>query len=321
MSRILVIEDSEGQRAEVRAALEGSGLFEEVLEADDGFQGLRLLVSEAPDMVLCDLEMPGLDGEKLLRMNRARDESVPVPFLVLTAVQDPERRARLLEQGASDAITKPFHTADLVARIGLHLKLVAARRELVEKNEALARLSRTDALTDLANRRAIEEVLHAEFLRSSRYGVPFAVVLADVDRFKGVNDEHGHPVGDQVLVEIARTMSEIIRETDCAGRYGGEEFLAVLGNNDCQGARVFAERWRRTVEAISVELPNGETLSPTISLGVAEWRPGVADVQSIVERADQALYRAKQTGRNRTVVDPEAEGGEGAGAEGESTPD
>ncbi len=306
MTRILVIEDSEGQRAEVRAALESADLVDEVLEAHDGLQGLRLLVSEAPDMVLCDLEMPGLDGEKLLRMNRARDEDVPVPFLVLTAVQDPERRARLLEQGASDAITKPFHTADLIARIGLHLKLVAAQRELVEKNEALDRLSRTDALTGLANRRAIDEGLEAEFRRSVRYGTPFAVVLADVDRFKAVNDEYGHPVGDRVLEEIARTMRDIIRETDCAGRYGGEEFLAILGNNDVRGAGVFADRWRRAVEATGVELPGGEKLGTTISLGIAEWRPGVADVQSIVDQADQALYRAKEAGRNRICVEPAA---------------
>lgn len=305
MTRILVIEDSDGQRAEVRAALDGSGLFDQVLEATDGLQGLRLLVSESPDMVLCDLEMPGLDGEKLLRMNRAGEEHVPVPFLVLTAVQDPERRARLLEQGASDAITKPFHTADLIARIGLHLELVAAQRELIEKNAALAELSRTDALTELANRRALEEVLEAEFRRSERYGVPFAVVLADVDRFKRVNDEHGHVTGDRVLVEIARTLRAIIRETDCAGRYGGEEFMAVLGNNDVTGAAVFAERWRSAVEALAIEGTAGDALDITFSAGIAAWRPGVADARAIVERADAALYAAKDAGRNRVCVEPE----------------
>ena len=148
MSTILIIEDSEGQRAEVRAALEASGLFDRVLKANDGIQGLKLLFSASPDLVLFDLEMPGLDGEKLLRMSQscATGEGGP-PFLVLTAVTDPERRARLLPQGASDAITKPFHTADLIARIGLHLKLVSAQRELVSKNEELRRLSLTDPLT------------------------------------------------------------------------------------------------------------------------------------------------------------------------------
>jgi len=303
LSTILVIEDSEGQRAEVRAALESSGLFERVLEADDGIQGLKLLLSATPDLVLCDLEMPGLDGEKLLRMSQSGPggEGGP-PFLVLTAVTDPERRARLLEQGASDAITKPFHTADLIARIGLHLKLVRAQRELMEKNEALRRLSRTDALTGLPNRRALDEVLGAEFKRSERYQVPFAVAIADIDRFKSVNDEHGHPIGDRVLAEVGRTMKEIVRETDCGGRFGGEEFLAILGNNDVEGAKVFAERLRGAVEGIKVELPSGETLMTTISIGVADWHPGTAGMDTIVERADEALYRAKETGRNRVCV-------------------
>ena len=300
MSTILVIEDSEGQRAEVRAALEASGLFERVLEANDGIQGLKLLLSASPDLVLCDLEMPGLDGEKLLRMSQSGSrEEVGAPFLVLTAVTDPERRARLLEQGASDAITKPFHTADLIARIGLHLKLVSAQRELLSKNEELRQLSRTDPLTGLPNRRALDEVLDAELRRSERYQVPFAVAIADIDRFKSVNDEHGHPVGDRVLVEVSRTLKGIVRETDCGGRFGGEEFLAILGNNDAAGAKVFAERLRVAVESIKVPLDSGETLTTSISIGVADWQPGAPGMLEIVERADEALYRAKESGRNR----------------------
>ncbi len=238
MSTILVIEDSDGQRAEVRAALEESGLFENVIEANDGIEGLKLLLSASPNMVLCDLEMPGLDGDKLLRMRRGAAEGEnAVPFLVLTAVTDPARRARLLEQGASDTITKPYHTADLIARVGLHLKLVQTQKELIEKNLELQRLSRTDPLTELSNRRPLDEMLKAEFQRSRRYKIPFAVAIADIDFFKSVNDEHGHLVGDAVLVRVAATMREIVRETDCGGRFGGEEFIAILGNNDTVGAR------------------------------------------------------------------------------------
>ena len=309
MSTILVIEDSDGQRAEVRAALEASGLFDRVLEANDGIQGLKLLLSGEPDLVLCDLEMPGLDGEKLLRMaGAAGGEGRSVPFLVLTAVTDPERRARLLERGASDAITKPYHTADLIARVSLHLKLVRAQQELVEKNAELSRMSRTDALTGLANRRELDEVLEREFRRSIRYKVPFAVVLGDVDRFKSVNDEHGHPIGDAVLVEVAKTMDTVVRETDCGGRFGGEEFLAVLGNNDVEGAAVFAERWRAAVESIKVALPSGETLGTTISLGIAAWTPKRGSAAEMLERADAALYVAKESGRNRVCVEADDRG-------------
>ncbi len=304
MSTILVIEDSDGQRAEVRSALEACGLFDRVLEADDGIQGLKLLLSGEPDLVLCDVEMPGLDGEKLLRMaGSAGGVGRGVPFLVLTAITDPVRRARLLERGASDAITKPFHTADLVARVSLHLKLVQAQRELVEKNEALARLSRTDALTGLPNRRELDEVLEREFRRSLRYEVPFAVAIADIDRFKSVNDEHGHPVGDSLLVEIARATRTVVRETDCGGRFGGEEFLAILGNNDVQGACVFADRWREVVASAKVALPSGRSLGATISIGVAAWTPDRCSAAEILERADAALYLAKETGRNRVCLE------------------
>jgi len=304
VSTILVIEDSDGQRAEVRAALESCGLFDRVLEANDGIQGLKLLLSEEPDLVLCDLEMPRLDGDKLLRMACGSGSDSPMmPFLVLTAVTDPERRARLLECGASDVITKPFHTADLIARIGLHLKLVRAQQELLEKNADLARLSRTDPLTALPNRRAVDEVLEHEFHRSVRYEAPFAVAMADVDRFKSVNDEHGHAVGDAVLVEVARTMHEIVRESDCGARYGGEEFIAVLGNNGLDGAEIFAERWRQAVESIKVTLANGETIGTSISIGIAAWTPARGSAREIVERADAALYMAKETGRNRVCVE------------------
>jgi diguanylate cyclase (GGDEF)-like protein len=300
MATILVIEDSEGQRAEVRAALETSGLFEHILEAHDGIQGLKLLLSACPDLVLCDLDMPGLDGEKLLRMREAvGDAENPMPFLVLTATTDPERRARLLEEGASDAITKPFCAADLIARVALHLKLLRTQRELIEKNLELQRLARTDALTGLANRRQIDEFLAAEFGRAQRTCATFVVAMADIDHFKTVNDAFGHAIGDVVLTRIAEATRALVRETDCAARYGGEEWLVVLCNNDVDGAQVFAERWRRAVEAIPIEVEPGKRIAATISVGLAAWNSDHEDPEQIVREADAALYRAKAAGRNR----------------------
>ena len=320
MPTILVIEDSEGQRAEVRAALDASGIFDRVIEAHDGIEGLKLLLSEGPDLVLCDLEMPGLDGEKLLRMRQgAGGAENAVPFLVLTGMTDPARRARLLQQGASDTIAKPFHPAELIARLDLHLKLVLAQRQLIEKNRELQRLSRTDSLTGLANRRELDAVLAAEFRRSRRYRMPFAVALADIDRFKSVNDDHGHLVGDRVLVRVAESLRRILRETDCGGRFGGEEFLAILGNNDSAGARVFAERWRAAVAAVRVEADDGSPISTSISIGIASWQPSLETPEPMLRWADEALYSAKATGRNRVCIystesDGEADGGDKSSA-------
>ncbi len=317
MATILVIEDSAGQRAEVCAALEASALFDRVLEANDGIEGLKLLLSAAPDLVLCDLEMPGLDGEKLLRMRRGTGSvDHEVPFLVLTAVTDPARRARLLEEGASDTITKPYHTADLIARVALHLKLVQAQRELLEKNRELDALSRRDPLTGLANRRELDAVLQTEFKRARRYDLPFAIAMADIDLFKAVNDEYGHQVGDAILSRVGDATREVVRETDCGGRFGGEEFMAILGNNDCDGARVFAERWRKLVEDIKVDVEGGQSVQVTISIGIAAWRPDLDSPDPVIGWADEALYQAKASGRNRVCVysGADAEDGDGSGS-------
>jgi len=303
VTTILVIEDSESQRGEIREALRSACLFDRIIEARDGIDGLRMMLAESPDLVLCDLEMPGLDGEKLLRMSRKdADAEHPTPFIVLTAVTDPARRAQLLQQGASDTISKPFHAAELIARVALHLELVRTQRELIQKNQELERLSRTDALTGLANRRQIDERLERECRRSQRYGSPFAIVLADIDDFKTFNDVHGHLVGDQVLVGVAGTMHDMVRDTDCIGRFGGEEFIVILSNNDRDGAEVFAERWRRSVERVRVPVEGGAIVSTTISIGIACWSPEIATPSPLLRRADEALYTAKAGGRNQVCV-------------------
>lgn len=300
MATLLLIEDSAQQRAEIRAALESSAAFDRILEAEDGLQGLRLLLSEPVDVVLCDLELPGLDGEKLLRMRTAARGECEVPFLFLSAVTDYDRRARLLRGGASDSITKPFHAADLVARLELHLKLVRLQRELIQKNRLLEQLSTTDPLTGLRNRRYLTEMLAVEFLRAKRHKTPLSVVMADIDHFKSVNDAHGHAAGDAVLQGVAEVLRRRMRGSDHGGRYGGEEFLLVLSNAEIEGARSFAERLREEVEETAFGTDAGP-LQVTLSLGVASLRARHETPGDLVAEADEALYRAKQAGRNRVA--------------------
>jgi len=300
MATLLLIEDSAGQRAEIRAALESSAAFDRILEAVDGLHGLRLLLSEAVDVVLCDLELPGLDGEKLLRMRTAARGECEVPFIFLSSVTDHERRARLLRGGASDSITKPFHAADLVARVELHLKLVRLQRELIQKNRLLEQLSTTDPLTGLRNRRYLTEMLAMEFLRAQRHRTPLSVVMADIDHFKAVNDRHGHAAGDAVLEGVAGVLKRSMRGSDHGGRYGGEEFLLVLANAEVDGARIFAERLRQEVEETAFANDAGP-IHVTLSLGIASLRAAHETPGDLVAEADEALYRAKQAGRNRVA--------------------
>jgi diguanylate cyclase (GGDEF)-like protein len=302
MAAILVIEDSQSDRAEIRRAIDASRLFDRVLEGADGIHGLKLLMSEPVDAVLCDLEMPGLDGEKLMRVKNSSPRYANVPFIFLTASTDLDRRARLLQDGASDAISKPFHAAELVARLGLHLKVKRLQDELMVKNATLARLSTVDVLTGLRTRRYVKELLSIEFLRARRYGTPLAILMADLDHFKEVNDRYGHPAGDAVLQGVADSLLSSLRATDTAGRYGGEELLVVLPQNDAEGGAVLAERWRGAVDGVTYKSPEEEAISVTISIGVAEYAEGFETPDDLVAAADKALYRAKANGRNLVEV-------------------
>ncbi len=300
MATILVIDDSEKHRAEIRAAVADCGLFDRILEAADGIRGLKLLVSEPIDAVLCDLEMPGLDGEKLLRVKRESPGHANLPFLFLTASTDHARRARLLEDGACDAIQKPFHKADLVARLQLHMKVKRLQDELMLKNATLAKLSTVDALTGLRTRRYVMELLSIEFLRARRYKTPLSVLMADIDHFKRVNDAHGHPTGDAVLRGVSESLTRSLRATDTGGRYGGEEILVVLPQNNLEGSMVFAERWRSIVEESLFASPEGAKIQVTISIGVAQFRDQYETADDLIAAVDRALYVAKDGGRNRT---------------------
>jgi len=302
MARLLIIEDSAAHRAEIRAALEPAKIFEAILEAEDGLAGLRMLLSEPVDVVLCDLHMPGLDGEKLLKVKSQRGVSPDIPFLFLTASKSLDQQIRLLEGGACDTISKPFHAAELVARLRLHLKLKRLQDELREKNAMLARLSTTDPVTGLRTRRYAAEVLNIEWIRARRYRTPLSVMMADLDHFKRVNDRYGHPAGDAVLRGVSEVLRQSLRAPDVAGRYGGEEILVILPQTDAGGAAQMAERWRDSVEKAAFASPDGQSIGVTVSIGVAAFDTAHASPEDLVSDADAALYRAKADGRNRVEV-------------------
>ena len=303
MATLLLIDDSESHRSRILDTIQEAEIFDRVIEAGDGFQGLKHLLNDEVDVVLCDLEMPGFDGEKLLRVKQSRVGGANIPFLFITASDDFDRRARLLEEGACDAITKPFHAADLCARLRLHLRIKRLQDELRLKNETLAKLSTTDSVTGLRTRRYVSEALAVEFLRARRYRSPLTVLMADLDNFKQINDAYGHPAGDSVLREVSSILMNLVRATDVVGRYGGEEIIVILGQNQMDGARTLAERWRQAVEEMCLLSPDGREMTVTISIGVAahQWKMESAD--ELVEAADSALYRAKQAGRNRVELE------------------
>lgn len=298
-SRILIVEDSRSLREEIRQVLREAGVDAVFYEAENGLDGFKIMVDHPLDLVFCDLVMPQMDGLKFLQMRASREEMQEVPVVMLTAVGDVDQKIKVLSAGANDYITKPFHPGELVARAKVHLKVKQLQDELRQKNKLLMELSTTDSLTKIYNRRHFLDLARKEMERSERLGLQGALMIFDVDHFKGINDRYGHQLGDLVLVEICNTVGGCLRDYDIFGRYGGDEFTLLFPQTSITRAMKTGERIEEAVqELVLKELP-GERF--TISGGmVSNSTPG-EDLESLLRRADQALYLAKSEGRGRIV--------------------
>lgn len=298
-SSVLIIDDSDNVRDLIIRTLREVALFDQYRQARDGIEGIKSLISEKADLIICDLEMPRMDGFKFMSMVNSRQDLRDIPIIMLTGREDRDLKIKGLEQGACDYVTKPFDAGELVARVKVQLKIKALQDDLRKSNELLNELSNTDPLTHLNNRRYLTKVLNSELLRSERTGDSLSLIILDIDHFKKINDTYGHQNGDKVLSAIAEAAQTHLRCYDSAARYGGEEFVLVLPSTSLADGKEVAERLRKEVEAISFAPPL-DKLSVTISLGVAIFpSPSVDDMESLIRQADEALYRAKQKGRNR----------------------
>jgi diguanylate cyclase (GGDEF)-like protein len=296
---VLIIDDSAKVREQIALELKGAALFDRVLHASDGIEAFKLLLSTPIELVLCDLEMPRIDGYKLLGMITAREELRDIPVIMLTGHGERELKIKLLGMGASDYVTKPFDAGELIARVKVQLKIKSLQDELKKTNEMLKQLSNTDPLTGLFNRRYMEEMLAKEMQRAERKGGHLSLVLLDIDHFKRVNDQYGHQVGDQVLAVVAGLAKVGLRSYDFVSRYGGEEFVLTLPETAHEDALLIAERLRSRVQmhAFSGMLRG---YNATVSLGVATYPTDfITSTGDLIREADEAMYRAKAAGRNR----------------------
>jgi two-component system, cell cycle response regulator len=299
MSCVLVIDDSAVIREQVVRTLKEVSLFDEYKEAKDGLEGFKTLIDSKADLVICDVDMPRMDGFKFLQLVESRPELQGVPIIMLTGMMDFDSKIRGLEQGATDYLTKPFDTGELVARVKVQLKIKSLQDELKKANELLKRLTNIDHLTNLFNRRYLAEILDGEFFRARRNNEYLSLIIIDIDYFKKVNDTFGHQNGDVVLAAVATLAQRQLRAYDSAARYGGEEFVLLVPGTSLSGGVMVAERLRQAVLEHSFPSPM-EDLTVTISAGVATYpSPQIDSVDSLFRQADEALYRAKQNGRNR----------------------
>jgi two-component system cell cycle response regulator len=294
--RILVAEDSALLRRMLGDVLRDHGWT--VLEAGDGETALTMARAEVPSVLLMAREMEGLDGMAVLDALRADARTADMPIVFVTGHTDARDLAEGLERGAHDYVRKPVDPVELVARIRTALRLRALHDELARRNAELEQLARTDVLTGLANRRHADDVLRATIASSRRHNRAMSAVLVDIDRFKSVNDGHGHAAGDAVLREVALRLTAGLREEDVAARWGGEEFLLLLP--DSPDATVVCERLRASISDRPINVHGLLELYVSASFGWAPWT-GEETGEALVGRADVALYAAKAEGRNRVV--------------------
>lgn len=287
---VLIIDDSPEALDLARVRLLPEGLS--IITASNGDEGLSMALASPPDLILLDLHMPGRDGFEVLSELRNHALLSHVPVIILSAEEDVKTMARGLDLGAVDFVRKPFNAFELRARVRAALRTKRLQ-------DLLARYGEVDYLTELYNRRVLMERLTQEAGRSRRHGYPVALVMGDIDHFKSVNDRFGHTVGDTVLSSTAACIRGSFRAGDVAARYGGEEFAVLLAYSTVAGAVIAAERCRAAVSALSFSAGQ-QSFGVTISFGVAAFLE-TDTPEDLVARADMALYRAKQKGRDMVV--------------------
>ncbi|HUJ80124.1 MAG TPA: diguanylate cyclase [Nitrospiria bacterium] len=304
-ARILIIDDDREQADEIRKQLDLLGY--ETLWAHDGVNGLKLVNTESPDIVVLETALPDINAHEVCRWIKMQGRGVPV--IMLTVKGEGGERVMGLHTGADDYLPKPFSWEELNARLYACLRTRNIQEELRSKNQQLEELlfqvekmAITDALSGLFNRRRFQEILQKEYHRAQRYSIPLSCLMIDLDHFKALNDTHGHEAGDAVLSEMGKLLLKTFRDIDTVARFGGEEFTVILPETDRGGAAQAADR---LLTAVSTHPFTGKptALHMTVSVGISGLPDeAITSPDQLIQAADFALYVAKQAGRNRIEI-------------------
>lgn len=285
--KVLLVDDSVDARTVAKARLEPEG--HDIICAEGGQMALNLAEKENPDLILLDVDMPGMSGFEVCRRLKSNDDLHLIPVIFVSGSGDAGDKVIGLDLGAVDYVTKPFDAFELRARVRAALR--TKRLQDILRDKALI-----DPLTELGNRRAFDERLKLEWARAARYNLHLALIMADIDHFKNINDKHGHQIGDEVLRRIACRLSACLRECDAVFRYGGEEFATLLPETSLAGAVELAQRLCDQISSEPVQI-GSKSLEVSASFGAAGGSDSI-DAESLVGSADERLYQAKQEGRN-----------------------
>lgn len=305
--KVLVVEDSKVTLKVLTTYLERMDITP--LKSETGAMALDIYQRERPDIILLDAQLPDIDGFDVALKIRAMEKPEDwTAIIFLTSMAKDEDLARGIEVGGDDYLMKPISEVVLKAKVRAMHRLVQMQRDLVkvtqqlnQANSMLQKLSATDGLTGIANRRMYDELSLREWRRCERMKKPFSLVMVDVDHFKLFNDKYGHQTGDECLKKVAEQVGKAApRATDLAARYGGEEFVLVLGETDTDGAKWIANRMCQQVSELNIPHYATESRHVTISCGVASVIPNEKiSLDVLLKSADHALYKAKKAGRDR----------------------
>ncbi|KJY72649.1 diguanylate cyclase [Vibrio coralliilyticus] len=309
--KILLVDDVQMERMQLAIRLKQLGHTVEV--AASGEQALEMYPSFEPELILLDISMPEMDGFEVSQRIRANYKEW-IPIIFLSSHDEPAMIAHAIEAGGDDYLTKPVDKLVLSSKLIAMQRIAFMRRELNQKtaelakaNKELEKLASEDGLTKVKNRRYIDEKLKEMIAVHGRHGLPLSLILLDVDHFKLYNDNYGHIEGDKCLVEIAQSLTSLFsRSGEIVGRYGGEEFVVVLGHTDAEHAKKHAMRVQSTLEALAIKHEYSSTAEyVTVSQGVCGFNPtGKETPDEMYSKADEGLYHSKSEGRNRfTYID------------------
>ncbi len=297
---ILVVDDSPVYRKLVEQVLASEAYS--LLFARDGAEAMRLYEEHAPSIVITDWILPDFCGFELCQRIRSDDTRPYTYIIVMTSNTEKGNVVKGLQAGADDYLTKPFDPGEMLARVGVGRRIVDLNRELAAKSQKLEEAARTDSLTGLPNRRAIEDWAAKQLRGAARHRFPMWVVLGDIDNFKTINDTFGHDAGDIVLKTFAEVLRKITRASDISGRLGGDEFLLVITHVEAEQVEVAVDRFREQFAALSFPL-QGQSVRVTASFGVTGVQTSEPqDFNAMLRKADQMLYEAKRAGRNLVRV-------------------
>jgi len=302
--KILLVEDSATLRHAMRSYIVEAG--HTAIIARSGEEALQMLENDPVDMIIMDVEMPGLNGFETTRLIREWLAGHWIPIIFVTGLSDDENYREGIEAGGDDYLIKPVSMMIIKAKIRAMERIAEMRDQLNRLNNELEALSQLDSLTQIYNRRSFNELAMQQWALTKRHQLPISALMIDVDHFKLYNDHYGHPAGDTCLKKITQAIKSCLhRTTDLVGRYGGEEFIVLLPETDTQGAYCVAQAINEAICKLAI--PHTTSLSGvyvTASIGGATClRTTTHSLDELVKNADRALYKAKRSGRNRALVD------------------